>query len=104
MWRNKRRLKLEGNIFPVIRNQGTANVKLLSMLNVCNFLIQNKTYLIFGKLEIDYKENSSKFTAYEMWRNGEEWYHFNSAMEQIPDGVYKDKNIQYTFKYIYKWD
>ena len=102
LWRNKRRLKLEGNIFPVIRNQGTANVRLLSMLNVCNFLIQNGTYLIFGKLEIDYKENSSKFTAYEMWRNGEQWYHLDP--DPIADGVYKDKNIQYTFKYIYKWD
>lgn len=101
LWRNRRRLKLEGNIWPVIKNQNSPTYHIMSMLNVLNYLLNNGTYMIYGKLEIDYKENEANFTAYEMWKTGEEWWVDNGIIN-IPRGVLKDPNIMYTFKYLYK--
>lgn len=101
LWRNKRRLKLEGNLWPILKGQNTPSFHIISMLNVLNYLIENKTYLVFGKLEIDYKENQSNFTAFEMWRWGEQWWDTKNQIN-VPLGIYKDPNMIYTFKYLYK--
>lgn len=101
LWRNKRRLKLEGNLFSIVKGNTTPSWHIMSMLNVLNYLINSGTYMIFGKLEIDYKENDADFTAYEMWRTGEEWFIDNNGFF-IDKGILRDPNMVYNFKFLNK--
>ena len=101
LWRNKIRMKLDGNLWCIIKNQGTTSVDYLSMLSVLNFQIKSGTYLIFGKLDLDYKMNQAKFTAFEMWRKGEEWYSPEGPTHPpYLGGINMDQSIKYTFNYL----
>ena len=65
------------------------------------------TYFIFGKLEINYRENMFNFSMYEMWQLGKNendmvpiFHPPPSHLE--PAGIAKDRSLQYAFKYLFK--
>ena len=91
IWRKKISLKLEGNLFPIIKNSVlSSNKVILSPLNKLYFLPfdpQSGIEMIFGKLEINYKENKSNFTAYQLY------FGIGNVYEEPTD-------IIYTFKYL----
>ena len=91
IWRHKQRLKLEGRMFPVIHQSTFNDLKvILSPLNKLFFLVfdpQSGIEMIFGKLEINYKENICDFTSYELGFGN----------------IYQEPNdIVYTFKFLQK--
>ena len=54
---------------------------------------------------MNYKENTFTFSMYEMWQQAENDTVFNILYpfpHLEPNGIAKDKSLQYTFKYLYK--
>lgn len=80
-WRHKPRTILDGTLYGI--NQSGSYISLLSVLKYDYFSTLN---FVFGKLEIDYKNNKLDCTLWEMWEDGE-----------------TDSNaaLQYKFDYLY---
>ena len=93
LWRNRQRSKLEGRGLDILR----MGYMFLNPSIIMKYLITPDTYFIFGKLEMNLKENTFNFTLYEMWQEDE-----NDLILSVPYGISKDKIVQYTFKYLTK--
>jgi hypothetical protein len=99
LWRNRQRSKLEGTGLGTLRT----GFKFLNPSIVMQYLIKPDTYFIFGKLTISLKQNTFNFTLYEMWQILENDLIFVPGEEDlVPQGIAKDKIVQYTFKYLTK--
>jgi len=101
LWRKNQRIKLEGTLFPIVTESG----EILTMNTVILLDIFPGKFFIFGKLDMDYKENTANFTLYEIWKNGENDMvpiHTPPPSHVVPVGILKDKSVNYIFKYLYK--
>lgn len=95
--KNKPRHKIEGRIMDIIRSQ-----HILSPSKVLELGIFPDTYFTFGKMEINYKEDSANCTLYENWTLLEYAYDQEGVFPNInliPKGILKDNNIIYNINY-----
>lgn len=101
LWRKYLRNKYEGTLFPII----DADDNIISANKIIELLIKPNFYFIFGKLELNYREDMANFTLCEIWNADE-----NDSIRIlndfpppdyifIPKGIEKDKSIVYKLKY-----
>lgn len=77
-WRNKPRSILEGTLYGLI-NSGSH----ISLLSVLKYTYLNNLNFVFGRLEIDYKNNKLDGTIWEIWQDEESNVAFNYDFEYL---------------------
>jgi len=89
LWRYMQRSKIELNMWPLKKYEN-----MLGMDTAINYQIKPGFFYIFGKLEINYKENQASGTIYEI---------FNPVdTETSVDGVDRLSKLSYQFQYLFK--
>lgn len=76
-WRNQTRTILEGDMY--------SKNDILSVLNIHEYTYFPELYLIWGRLEIDYKAQKYSGTLYEKWNKNEMLLPFNYKFDYIYD-------------------
>ena len=100
LYLGKSRHKLEGKMFNIILNN-----KIIGPTKIINAAFFNGLYFVFGKLEIDYKEDIANFTLYEYWGPDDLPYYLLpgkpiGTLVKYKEGILKDRQMVYTLNYV----
>ncbi len=94
-WRDKIRLKLEGNMFPVSEIETYNNtLRFINPAVILKYDNEPNKSFAFGKIEINYKSNTYNGTIYEMWDS-------ETDADSIENGISSDPRKIYNFEYLY---